>query len=842
MARGVFISYSRSDGEAFADRLRTRLERESIPLWQDRVGMEGGRDWWLQITEALNKVEYMVLVMTPDALRSPIIRKEWRYARQQGVCVYPVKGVADAKLDYASLPRWMRSVHFYDVGDLDKNRTGPEWGKFVNDLNTRCQQLRVPFMVEDLPEHFVPRPAEFDRLRTWLLDEQREEPIAVTAALRGAGGYGKTTLARALCHNEAIQEAFDDGILWVTLGENPGNLIGRVQDLIQTLDETQPKFTGIDVAVTRLVELLADRDILIVIDDVWDGAHLKPFMQGGPRCARLITTRILDTLPANAKDAQVDAMQPDEATELVRNGLPPGNENELCKLAARLGEWPLLLTLANGQLRDRVQHANQPLFDALAYVNRALDKHGLKAFDSRVPSERNQAVAKTLSVSFDLLNERELARFRELAVFPEDVEIPLATLQRLWGKTGELDELDTEDLCDRLNRLSLLLRFDLTKRQIRLHDVVWKYLVHEQSTNLARLNSYLLDAHRPPSGDWADLGENEPYIWDYLAYHLHAAGRVEELLATVKDLRFVATKTFVRRASAIETDLLAAETEAPDDASLRLLRRSFVQSAHLVNRCDSLKDMMAVLYSRLQHLEQLTPLTLRFAQALSQPYLIAWHPLPDLPHPALVRTLYGDGYPVNGCAISPDGSFIVSASFDDTLKVWDAKTGAQRLSLSGHTVDVNGCAISPDGSFIVSASNDNTLKVWDAKTGAQRLTLSGHTDVVTGCAISPDGSFIVSASRDNTLKVWDAKTGAQRLTLSGHTDVVKGCAISPDGSFIVSASRDNTLKVWDAKTADCLAALYIDSPLNACACSPDNERIVAAGAAGLYCIRFGTTP
>lgn len=101
-ARGVFISYSRSGGEAFAQRLRMRLEREGIPLWQDRVGLEGGRDWWLQITEALNKVEYMVLVMTPNALCSPIIRKEWRYARQQGVCVYPVKGVADAKLDYAS--------------------------------------------------------------------------------------------------------------------------------------------------------------------------------------------------------------------------------------------------------------------------------------------------------------------------------------------------------------------------------------------------------------------------------------------------------------------------------------------------------------------------------------------------------------------------------------------------------------------------------------------------------------------------------------------------------------------------------------------------------------------
>jgi hypothetical protein len=93
----VFISYSRKDGEKFAKDLRQRLEAENISFWQDRVGMEGGRDWWLQIVEALDKVEFMVLVMTPKALESPIIRKEWRYARQKGVCVYPVKGVSDSK-------------------------------------------------------------------------------------------------------------------------------------------------------------------------------------------------------------------------------------------------------------------------------------------------------------------------------------------------------------------------------------------------------------------------------------------------------------------------------------------------------------------------------------------------------------------------------------------------------------------------------------------------------------------------------------------------------------------------------------------------------------------------
>ena len=87
----------------------------------------------------------------------------------------------------------------------------------------------------------------------------------------------------------------------------------------------RPGFTGVDAAVTRFAELIAEREILIVVDDVWDNAHLRPFLQGGPRCARLVTTRNKATLPDNAVKVDVDAMAPDEAVALLGKGLPePG--------------------------------------------------------------------------------------------------------------------------------------------------------------------------------------------------------------------------------------------------------------------------------------------------------------------------------------------------------------------------------------------------------------------------------------------------------------------------------------------------------------------------------------
>ncbi|MBL8132494.1 MAG: TIR domain-containing protein, partial [Anaerolineae bacterium] len=323
---GLFISYARADGRDFAAKLRERLEREGLTCWQDVVGMEGGRDWWSQIQEAVNQVEFLVLVMTPAAMKSVTVRKEWRYARQQGVCVYPVIATADFAALIDDLPRWMRDAHFYNLGlDTEHFEAGMNWIKFLNDLRTRCDVPRVPFMADDLGV-FIPRTKEYDALIDLLLDPVRQEPKAITSALalKGAGGYGKTTLARAICHDERIQEAFDDGVLWVTLGEKASSATvqDQLEGLIRVLSPTPYTSSTLEAAKTRLRELLADRDILMVIDDVWHADHLHVFLQGGERTARLITTRMGETLPAGARRVDVNQMTGGEAFDLLAYGLP----------------------------------------------------------------------------------------------------------------------------------------------------------------------------------------------------------------------------------------------------------------------------------------------------------------------------------------------------------------------------------------------------------------------------------------------------------------------------------------------------------------------------------------
>ncbi len=152
-------------------------------------------------------------------------------------------------------------------------------------------------------------------------------------------------------------------------------------------------------------------------------------------------------------------------------------------------------------------------------------------------------------------------------------------------------------------------------------------------------------------------------------------------------------------------------------------------------------------------------------------------------------------------AFSPEGRRLACASSAGLIQIWDVATGAESLTLEGHTDPYStfaSLAYSPDGKRLASGM-DRTVQVWDAETGQESLTLRGHTAIVTSVAFSPDGKRLASASGDRTIKLWDTTTGQETLTLKGHTDLVSSVSFSPDGSRLASAGRDRSVRVWDAR-------------------------------------------
>lgn len=543
----VFISYARDDGEPFARALYQAIENENIKAWLDRFDMDTSADWWEQIKVAIEKCEYLVMVATPAALTSDVVRREWTYARQTGTGVLMIQvptqrtpeknlfhwmreiELANDSIDWDRLPRWLSSPNYFDLTK--------EWEMFVNRLKMPSEALRVPFPYNQKPpENFVPRSKEFDALGKNLLSGSHDYPVALTntVGLIGTGGFGKTTLAQAFIHDERVRLAFDDGILWVTV-KQPPNTQQILADLYAELTGEKNLFNTQEKLENALAQRLTELDCLIVIDNVENSADLKPFMCGGEHCAYLITTQQQSVvINKGGIIIPVEEMEMREAIQMIAAGLENQQDSQSAfeELAQRLGEWPVLLELANGALRQAIAWG-ESLDGALAALNGKLDEEGITALDQEDAKQRNQALALTMQASLKHLNDDQQARLFDLAIFPKSTDIPLTTICQLW----DLTQNKTRSLCQSFADRSFF-KLDLGRAVIRFHDVLLKYLeeqLGDENTTVA--HAHLLDAW----GDgWAALPDN--YAWDHYAYHLHGAARLDELHALFADQQWMSAR------------------------------------------------------------------------------------------------------------------------------------------------------------------------------------------------------------------------------------------------------------------------------------------------------------
>ena len=349
----VFISYARVD-ERYATELMSRLGKEpDIAPWQDRISMSPG-DFEDQIKAGIESSDYLVLVMTPAAMRSLWVEKEWRYTREKGRCIVPIKPTFESAATEQEfeelrghLPIWMQKIQTYDFDRY--------WKRFVAVLQNPCQATRSPDMAANLPSNFVDRPALFHRIIDSVLDADHKNPGGKTVVLHGTGGFGKTTLALSVCHDPDVFAAFDGGVLWVTLGEQP-QIVIELERIYSALTGERPGFESQDEAMVEVAKKLDGKRCLVVIDDVWSVQHLKPFLHGSSSSSRLVTSRIFSVAVSAAPDERyrINVMEPDanEADRILSAGLsvPDGSLGRLRVLANRLKRVPLLLQLGNRTL------------------------------------------------------------------------------------------------------------------------------------------------------------------------------------------------------------------------------------------------------------------------------------------------------------------------------------------------------------------------------------------------------------------------------------------------------------------------------------------------------------
>jgi len=161
-----------------------------------------------------------------------------------------------------------------------------------------------------------------------------------------------------------------------------------------------------------------------------------------------------------------------------------------------------------------------------------------------------------------------------------------------------------------------------------------------------------------------------------------------------------------------------------------------------------------------------------------------------------LRVLKGHEAAVVGIAICTDGRRLATAT-DEKLFVWDVSTGDCLMTMTARK-GIAAIACSPDGHSIATAQMDNTIGLWDAKSGKELLVLKGHSDWVTAVTFSPDGQRIASGAADAEVKIWDVASAQALLTLRGHTKEVASISFSGDGRRLASVSYADPVLVWDA--------------------------------------------
>lgn len=102
--------------------------------------------------------------------------------------------------------------------------------------------------------------------------------------------------------------------------------------------------------------------------------------------------------------------------------------------------------------------------------------------------------------------------------------------------------------------------------------------------------------------------------------------------------------------------------------------------------------------------------------------------------------------------------------------------------------------------YVISASRDKTIKIWDVYGSSCIYTIIGHDNWVRALVIHPNGKYLVSSSDDKSIRVWEFKTGrCVKKIMDSHDKFVVSLAVNYKFPLLASGSNDQTIKVWDCK-------------------------------------------
>ncbi|MER5981552.1 trypsin-like peptidase domain-containing protein [Streptomyces sp. NPDC001787] len=152
-------------------------------------------------------------------------------------------------------------------------------------------------------------------------------------------------------------------------------------------------------------------------------------------------------------------------------------------------------------------------------------------------------------------------------------------------------------------------------------------------------------------------------------------------------------------------------------------------------------------------------------------------------------------------AFSPDGTML-AAGTDKGARLWDVKSGKDRVTLVSREEEVHSVSFGPDAGTLLGGNRDGATYRWNVRTGKVRTAPIQSNGAMWSVDLSPDGTLLADGSVDGAVRLWDLTTGKVRITLTGHTGMVNTVSFSPDGTRLATGAGDGTARLWDLPVRD----------------------------------------
>jgi WD40 repeat protein len=465
----VFISYAWKDGAQLAQRLYEKLSGRCDP-WKDNRRMVAGATWAKEIEHVIDATDVVVALVSPGANDSKVCGCERMRAFRKDKYIIPVLAVAGTDLPLeleGKIYRDLTGARPYDaefellLEDIVQRRSGAK-------LPERLRKTLVT--APALPFNYIARADVLKSLRESLIIDAARPSIAMTA-LQGMGGIGKTVLALGLAHDDVVQQAFPDGVIWVPVGKEPVyDLTTRLREVGKALGDDRTAYDGELSSINAYRTAMRDKAALIVLDDVWSVRDIEPFRVESP-CSRLLfTTRDASLAESTgAKPVVPEFLTPEQSREMVArySGLTvdalPAVADDLIR---ECGGLPLAIAMIGAML---VNTKDNPR--SWQRIYKLLQEADLAEIERQFPDYPYPSLLRALQVSVDALDPKTRERYLALAVMREDAPVRPSIQQALWD-AGEFDALGT---AQKLRQLALA-QLTGDDGSIGLHDLLLDYV------------------------------------------------------------------------------------------------------------------------------------------------------------------------------------------------------------------------------------------------------------------------------------------------------------------------------------------------------------------------------